>query len=129
MPKSFQYGETTIVLGTSASENIELIRKAYPSWWWLHLDRVPSGHVIIMADQITQGAIDFAGHVCFNAVGSKKQSDALYFKNNEQCFTIISTRISNLLIDSPALEPGEVDFKSISHRKLVKCNIIYKNDI
>jgi hypothetical protein len=129
MPKSFQYCETTIMLGTSASENIELIRKSNPSWWWLHLDQVPSGHVVIMTDQITPEAIDFAGHVCFNATGSKKQTAALYFKHSKQYFNVITTRISNLLIDIPGLEQGEVDFKSTHRRKLVKSSIIYKNDI
>lgn len=120
MPKSFQYQSTPIMLGTDAAENIELIRKSNPSWWWLHLDRVPSGHVIIMTDQITPEAIDFAAHICVNNVGTKKQAAALYFKHSEQYFNVIATKISNLLIDTPGLELGEVDFKSTSLYKHYK---------
>ena len=129
MPKSFQYCETTVMLGTGAADNIELIRKSNPSWWWLHLDTVPSGHVVIMTDELQQPLIDFAAHVCLNGVGSKKQASALYFKHSKQHFNIIITKVSNLLIDTPGLELGEVDFKSMSTRKLVKFSIIYKNDI
>ena len=123
MPKNFQYGETVITLGTCASENIELIRQSDPSWWWLQLDQVPSGHIIIKTDKITPAAIDFAAHICLNAVGSKKQAACFFQKNNEQYFNIITTRISNLLLDTPDLELGEVDFKSTSKTKLMKLKL------
>jgi len=60
MPKSFQYNDQlasmsadtetdfiTIKLGISAADNISLIRSSQPSWMWLHLDTIASGHVVI----------------------------------------------------------------------------------
>jgi len=142
MPKSFQYNDQlatvsadtetdfiTIKLGISAADNINLIRSSQPSWMWLHLDTIASGHVVIEADVLDQRVIDFAAHVCLGAVSSKKQNDAIYFKNNRQQFNVVVTKISNLLIDLHYLEPGEVEFKSNSRRQLSKYQIIYKNDI
>jgi len=142
MPKSFQYNDQlatvsadtetdfiTIKLGISAADNINLIRSSQPSWMWLHLDTIASGHVVIEADVLDHRVIDFAAHVCLGAVSSKKQAAAIYFKNNRQQFNVVVTKISNLLIDLHYLEPGEVEFKSNSRRQLSKYQIIYKNDI
>ena len=142
MPKSFQYNDQlaavsadteadfiTIKLGISAADNITLIRSSQPSWMWLHLDTIASGHVVIETDVLDQNLIDFAAHVCLGAVSSKKQKGAIYFKNNQQLFNVVVTKISNLLIDLDYLELGEVEFKSNSRRQLSKYQIIYKNDI
>ena len=139
MPKNFQYtinnqqndqqNIITIQLGLCAMENIELIRNAQPSWWWLHLDSVPSGHIIIMTDKINDDIINFAANICYQGISKKKQRTALFYKNNTPQYSIILTKISNLLIDIPSLQPGEVEFKSDSRKKLLKRFIIVKNDI
>jgi hypothetical protein len=49
MPKVFTYKNNlyNIYIGLNTRENIQLINNADLNWWWLHLDSVPSGHVII----------------------------------------------------------------------------------
>ena len=148
MPKSFQYTPSDddpprptatetdkddepiyIVLGTSAQENTDLIKKALPSWWWLHLDSVASGHVIIMTDMIDDNIIEFAAHICIKHVSDRKRAGALYRRKgeSEQQFNALVTRISNLVIDQGSL--GEVEFKSRSKRKLLKQSVIFDSDL
>ena len=138
MPKYLQYypddypddhhGESIPIIiaqGTSASENIDLIRSSQPTWWWLHLDIVPSGHIIIQTDKLDNDIINFAAHICIHGVSKKKQGKALWIQNNIRQFTIIITRISNLIYQDKDLTLGEVQFKSNSRKKLFRHNIIY----
>lgn len=134
MPKVFQYNEATVILlGTDAKDSIELVSKAEPTSWWIHLDIVPSGHIVIQNDQSDDQPddkiIDFAAHICLKHVSQKKQSSSLYYKNNVQCFDIVMTKISNLIYNKNYLNLGEVEFKSTSKRKLLKLSIPLKNDI
>ena len=98
---------------------------------------VPSGHIVIQNDksddqsddQPDDKIIDFSAHICLKHVSQKKQSSALYYKNNVQCFDIVMTKISNLIYNKNYLNLGEVEFKSTSKRKLLKLSIPLKNDI
>ena len=130
MPKYLQYYPDDaipiiIIQGTNAQENIDLIRSSQPTWWWLHLDIVPSSHIIIQADKLDSDIINFAAHICIHSVSKKKQDKALWVQNNIRQFTIITTRISNLIYQGNDLDTGEVQFKSNSRKKLLKHNIIY----
>ena len=135
MPRHLQYKDIdsnviiNIMQGMNAIENIDLISQSQQSWWWLHLDTIPSGHIIIMSDTIDNNVIDFAANICINGVSQKKQNKALWVKNNTKQFTIIMTRISNLIYQDNDLEIGEVKFKSQSRKKIIKQNIIYDPEI
>ena len=38
---------TTYWLGKNAQDNWDIIKNAEVNWIWMHLDKFPSGHVII----------------------------------------------------------------------------------
>ena len=127
-----------IVLGRNANENIEIIKSSDPSWIWLHLDTVPSGHIVIQTSDInlsdishltTSSIISYAANLCLHNTSPKKQQKALYWKNNKQVFNIICTKISNIITDLPNMQPGEVEFISTSRRKLITLVCDFKNDI
>ena len=127
-----------IVLGRNANENIEIIKSSDPSWVWLHLDTVPSGHIVIQTSDInlsdishltTSSIISYAANLCLHNTSTKKQQKALYWKNNKQVFNIICTKISNIITDLPNMQPGEVEFISTSRRKLITLTCDFKNDI
>ena len=122
-------GTISIKLGKTASDNINIVRYAHPSYWWLHMDSVSSGHIIIETQILTSKIIECAAHLCYKNLTSKSKRSALYSKNSMRFFDIIVTQIQNLIYDQHDLEIGEVDFKNSSKKKLVHYHIEYKNDI
>lgn len=121
MPKQFISNDITILLGTDAHDNIETVRMSDTSHWWLHMDTVPSGHVIIQTSEPTDNTVAFAANICFQHIGSKSKKRALYYIDKVVYFDIIMTPIGNLIYED--LEPGEVEFKSTSRRKLITRSI------
>lgn len=43
-----------MLIGKSAQENWELIDQAENDWWWFHLDKFPSAHVIVPWNPLTK---------------------------------------------------------------------------
>lgn len=46
-PRSFRIGDFTVLVGRSAKENEEILRRASPNDLWLHARGVPGAHVLI----------------------------------------------------------------------------------
>jgi predicted ribosome quality control (RQC) complex YloA/Tae2 family protein len=96
--KVFQNNNITYKVGTNADENWHLISKADPTEFWVHLDNVPSSHVIIEIDDILPEDLQYAGMLC------KAQS-----KCSAKNMSCVATTIGNLKFGSKA---GEVYFKN-----------------
>ena len=94
--KTFQHNNITFKVGTNADENWSLISKANPTDYWVHLEDIPSSHVIIEIDDILDSDLQYAGQLC------KTQS-----KCNKP-INCVATTIGNLKFGS---KPGEVYFK------------------
>ena len=123
MPTTFYYKDTLITLGQNQYENTELIKQSDPSYIWLHLNSVSSGHIVINSDKIDNDVIDYAAHCCFSAVSKNKQKLAMYQYAGQQYFDIVVTKVRNLIFDTPYLSPGEVEF--IKKPKIMKINHNY----
>ena len=57
---------TVYWLGKNAQDNWDIIKKAENNWLWFHLNKFPSGHVIICkkSDMITSEEINYACNLC-----------------------------------------------------------------
>ncbi len=62
--KTFHQNNITYKVGTNANEKWSLISKADPTYYWVHLDNVPSSHVIIEIDDIIPEDLQYAGALC-----------------------------------------------------------------
>ena len=102
--------KTTYWLGKNAQDNWDIIKKAENNWLWFHLDKFPSGHVIICkdVDMITNDEIIYASNLC------KGHSKYKSIPN----LGIVYCEINNLSIGK---DIGSVYF--ISNRKTKKINI------
>lgn len=96
--KTFQQNNITYKVGTNAEENWHLISKANPADYWVHLDNVPSSHVIIEIDEILPEDLQYAGTLC------KAQS-----KCAGKTIACVATTIRNLKFGA---NPGEVYYKN-----------------
>ena len=109
MVKKFYYKDILFEVGESAYENTNLIKESSNDYYWLHMDLIPSPHVIIHTDTIDTDIINFASSLCQDHCSKKyKLSNSFY---------TISTRISNLDITEV---PGEVEFKKTGKKHLKK---------
>ena len=97
--KTYVYNAITFKVGTNASENWSLISAANKDDYWVHLDGVPSAHVIIEMDQPLQDELNYAAQLC------KEQTKFPV----DKVMACVATPIKNLKLGS---KPGEVVFKS-----------------
>jgi hypothetical protein len=99
--------EITYKIGTNASENTELINLSNSKWFWFHLEKFPSCHVVVCAEELTNEIIGNAGELV-------KQNSKYKFKN----IGINYCKIDNLIHGK---EPGSVYFKS--NKQVKKFNL------
>jgi predicted ribosome quality control (RQC) complex YloA/Tae2 family protein len=101
--------KTIYWLGKNAQDNWDIISKAENEWLWFHLDKFPSGHVIICKnkDQINDEEIKYACDLCVS--NSKYKS----LKN----LGVVYCEINNLSIGE---DVGSVYFKSNKKVNTVK---------
>jgi hypothetical protein len=99
--------EITYKIGTNASENTELINLSNSKWFWFHLEKFPSCHVVVCAEELTNEIISNAGELV-------KQNSKYKFKN----IGINYCKIDNLIHGK---EPGSVYFKS--NKQVKKFNL------
>lgn len=99
--KQFINQDTTYWLGRNAQDNWDIIKLAEQNWLWIHLDKFPSGHVIICKDitTITDEEIIYGCNIC--STHSK-------YKNLNP-LTFVYTTINNLTLGE---DVGSVSFKS-----------------
>ena len=107
MKEILDENKTIYWLGKNAQDNWDIIKKAEDNWLWFHLDKFPSGHVIICkkSDTITNEEIIYASNLC--------KSNSKYKLLND--IGIVYTEVNNLSI---GVEIGSVYFNS--NRKVKK---------
>ena len=133
MPINFNYNDNVmIILGTSAKDNHDIIKSANPNDWWLHMDSVPSGHIIIKSkslknmDDITNSynILNFASEKCFNGLQLNKRNK--FIRNNSAFFYVTISQVKNIILTENV---GEVEFISESKNKLrnvpIKLNLTF----
>lgn len=94
----------TYKIGQNALENTKLVIDSKNDWYWFHLDKFSSCHVVICTNEITNNMILQAGLLV-------KENSKYKFKN----IGINYCKIENLINGS---EPGSVSFKSNRQVKL-----------
>jgi len=94
--KFFTHKNIDYKVGTNAKENWDLIAKADRLFHWVHLEGVPSAHVIVEIDDILTDDLCYAAKLCRDQSG---------FPEPVKC---IATTIENIKFGS---KPGEVYFK------------------
>jgi predicted ribosome quality control (RQC) complex YloA/Tae2 family protein len=93
------FQKTQFIVGETAADNWAIIKAAAKDYYWVHLDKYPSAHVIIEIDvEPTQEELAFAAQLIRDAT-PKAPLKA----------TAIWTQVSNLRLGS---KPGEVHFKN-----------------
>ena len=104
--KEFTDNDTIYWLGKNAQDNWDIIKKAENNWLWIHLDKFPSGHVIICKDSstVSDDEIKYGCNLCIS--NSK-------YKN--QTLSLVYCEINNLNF---GIETGSVYFTS--NRKVNK---------
>ncbi len=93
-------------IGKNASDNTQLIKDSNKDWYWFHLDKFPSCHVIVCKDELNEDDIITAGNLV-------KDNSKYKFKN----IGINYCKVDNLLHGTDA---GSVHFKSNRQVKLIK---------
>jgi predicted ribosome quality control (RQC) complex YloA/Tae2 family protein len=93
--------ETTYWIGRNAQDNWDIIKKAEEKWIWIHLDKFPSGHVIICKDSDTV-TDDEIIHGCKLCISHSKYKNFINL-------SIVYCEVKNLTIGT---EIGSVYFKS-----------------
>ena len=88
---------TTYRIGQNASDNTQLIKDSNINWYWFHLDKFPSAHVVICKEEINNLEINQAGLLI-------KEYSKYKFKNIGICYC----KIDNLILGK---EPGSVLFR------------------
>jgi predicted ribosome quality control (RQC) complex YloA/Tae2 family protein len=68
MKEFIDENNTTYWLGKNAQDNWDIIKKADNNWLWFHLDKFPSGHVIICkkSDTVINNEIIYASKLCIS---------------------------------------------------------------
>ena len=97
--KTFTVEEIGIILGENANENEQVINESHPDFIWLHLDKFPSGHVVIQSNVVSQQILQIAAQKCLENTKYK----------NLKNISVIFTTISNLKFTE---KKGEVEFRS-----------------
>lgn len=95
--KTILHNKTTYRVGQSAEENWAIILKASKDHWWVHLDGVPSAHIILEIDDPLDDEFVFAGELCKDQTRNARP--------NCRC---VATLVGNLKLGSKA---GEVFFR------------------
>jgi predicted ribosome quality control (RQC) complex YloA/Tae2 family protein len=95
------------IIGQNAQDNFDLIKSAQIDWFWFHLEKFPSCHVLICKNEITNDEILNAGNLV-------KEHSKYKFKN----IGINYCKISNLKLENKI---GSVSF--ISNKKVSKINL------
>lgn len=106
--KHFLLENIIIKLGQNKKENWELLDNSNDNFIWLHLDKFPSGYVIIEDSSPNETVIKYAAEIC------KSHTKYRNFKN----LSISITTINNL---QKGENIGEVFFKS--NKKVKKYKI------
>jgi predicted ribosome quality control (RQC) complex YloA/Tae2 family protein len=93
--------DTNYWVGRNAQDNWDIIKNAQEKWIWIHLDKFPSGHVIICkdSDTITDDEIIYGSRLCIEH--SKYR--------NVSKISVVYCEINNLKLGT---EIGSVYFKS-----------------
>jgi predicted ribosome quality control (RQC) complex YloA/Tae2 family protein len=93
--------DTTYWVGRNAQDNWDIIKESHEKWLWIHLDKFPSGHVIICKESsiITDEEIIYGCNLCISHSKYK----------NLRNLSIVYCEINNLMLGS---EIGSVYFKS-----------------
>jgi predicted ribosome quality control (RQC) complex YloA/Tae2 family protein len=68
MKEFFDENKTVYWLGRNAQDNWDIIKKAEKNWLWIHLDKFPSGHVIICKDfdTVTKEELNYGCMLCLD---------------------------------------------------------------
>jgi predicted ribosome quality control (RQC) complex YloA/Tae2 family protein len=53
-----------ICVGESAQDNFDIISNAEQNYYWLHVDNLPSAHVIIFHNNPSKRCINYAAKLC-----------------------------------------------------------------
>ena len=123
MPTVYNYNDNvTVILGTSARDNQNLIINSDPNDWWLHMDSVPSGHVIIKSNTLhtmkdisnSYNILTFSAEKCFSGLSTHVKHKFIH--NNSAFFYVTVTKIKNLLLTNNI---GEVEFIK-DHKNILK---------
>ena len=99
--KYYTYSNITIVLGQNDIDNWEIIKnykKVNQNYIWMHLDSYPSGHIIILSENVDNEILKYAGSIC------KENTKYRNIPNLKICYT----KLSNILKGDKV---GEVIFK------------------
>ena len=88
----------TYKVGQRDTENWAIILAAEKDYYWVHLDKQPSAHVIVETDVLLPEDLAYAAYLC-------KEQTRVY-KKGVPC---VATTVGNLKLGS---KPGEVIFKS-----------------
>ena len=100
---STAYPEPIIIyIGQNAKDNWNILdtsKQENELFWWFHLKTLPSSHIIVKAETLTNVLITYAAYLC-------KQSTK-YRKYNK--IAVSYTQCNNVFKDGPV---GSVNFKS-----------------
>jgi len=93
--------DTTYWIGRNAQDNWDIINESEQNWIWIHLDKFPSGHVIICKESsiITDEEILYGCDLC--------RQHSKYKNLNPLSF--VYCEIKNLTL---GIDVGSVSFKS-----------------
>jgi len=94
--------ENTIYwVGRNAQDNWDIIKESNKNWTWIHLDKFPSGHVIICKDSntVNNDEIIYGCNLCISYSKYKNQIN----------LSLVYCLVSNLILGE---DIGSVYFKS-----------------
>jgi len=93
--------DTTYWIGRNAQDNWDIINESEQNWLWIHLDKFPSGHVIICKEisTVTDEEIIYGCNLC--------RQHSKYKNLNPLSF--VYCEIKNLTL---GIDVGSVSFKS-----------------
>lgn len=93
--------DTTYWIGRNAQDNWDIINKSEQNWLWIHLDKFPSGHIIICKEisTVTDEEIIYGCNLC--------RSYSKY--KNLYPLTFVYSEIKNLRLGT---DIGSVYFKN-----------------
>ena len=95
--KTIECEDVVLRLGQTAGENAALVRDADPTHYWVHLERFPSGHVIVEAAMPSDRVLARAASLCLDHTKYRRLGNVY----------ASATPVSNL---KPADLLGEVEF-------------------
>ena len=96
--KEVKINDITYKIGKNAQDNTNLIKDSDPNWFWFHLDKFPSCHVVLCKEEVTNTEI-------IQAATLVKENSKYKFNNIGICYC----KINNLIHGK---EPGSVSYKS-----------------